>query len=34
IKPVLDRDFPLDHIADAFAHQASQTHFGKITIAI
>lgn len=34
IKPVLDKDFPLDQIADAFAHQASQQHFGKITLAI
>ncbi len=32
IKPVLDQDFPLDRIADAFAHQASQQHFGKITL--
>lgn len=34
IKPVLDKDFPLDKIADAFAHQASQQHFGKITLSI
>lgn len=34
IKPVLDQDFPLDKIADAFAHQASQKHFGKITLSI
>lgn len=34
IKPVLDKDFPLAEIADAFAHQASQTHFGKITLSI
>ncbi len=34
IKPVLDRDFPLDEIAAAFAHQASQQHFGKITVSI
>lgn len=34
IKPVLDKDFPLDQIADAFAHQASQQHFGKITLSI
>jgi NADPH:quinone reductase-like Zn-dependent oxidoreductase len=34
IKPVLDQDFPLDRIADAFAHQASQQHFGKITLSI
>ncbi|MEL6473804.1 MAG: NAD(P)-dependent alcohol dehydrogenase [Pseudomonadota bacterium] len=34
IKPVLDKDFPLDQIASAFAHQASQQHFGKITLSI
>lgn len=34
IKPVLDQDFPLNRIADAFAHQASQQHFGKITLSI
>ena len=34
IKPVLDQDFPLEKIADAFAHQASQQHFGKITLSI
>jgi NADPH:quinone reductase-like Zn-dependent oxidoreductase len=34
IKPVLDEDFPLDSIADAFRRQESQQHFGKITISI
>lgn len=34
IKPVLDKDFSLDQIADAFAHQESQSHFGKITLSI
>jgi NADPH:quinone reductase-like Zn-dependent oxidoreductase len=34
IKPVLDKDFPLDQIAAAFGHQASQKHFGKITLSI
>ena len=34
IKPVLDKDFPLDDLAAAFAHQASQQHFGKITVSI
>jgi len=34
IKPVLDQDFPLDDIAAAFAHQASQQHFGKITLSV
>lgn len=34
VKPVLDADFPLADIAKAFAHQASQQHFGKITLSI
>ncbi|KDA03350.1 zinc-dependent alcohol dehydrogenase family protein [Hyphomonas oceanitis] len=34
IKPVLDQTFPLDKIADAFGHQASQKHFGKIIVSI
>jgi NADPH:quinone reductase-like Zn-dependent oxidoreductase len=34
IKPVLDKDFPLDQISAAFGHQASQKHFGKITLSI
>ena len=34
IKPVLDKDFPLDALAEAFGHQASQKHFGKITVSI
>lgn len=34
IKPVLDKDFRLAGIADAFAHQASQKHFGKITLSM
>ena len=33
-KPVIDSRFPLDHIAAAFAHQASQQHFGKIVLTI
>lgn len=32
IRPVIDSTFPLDRIADAFAHQASQKHFGKICL--
>ncbi len=32
IKPVIDSSFPLEGIADAFRHQASQTHFGKICL--
>ena len=34
IKPVMDKHFPLDEIAAAFAHQASQAHFGKIILTI
>lgn len=34
IKPVLDRHFPLAELADAFRHQASNTHFGKIVVEI
>ncbi|MDT0633437.1 NAD(P)-dependent alcohol dehydrogenase [Spectribacter hydrogenoxidans] len=32
IKPVIDSSFGLDEIADAFRHQASQKHFGKICL--
>ncbi|SEN12507.1 zinc-dependent alcohol dehydrogenase family protein [Palleronia pelagia] len=34
IKPVIDRSFPLDRIADAFRHEADGAHFGKITLSI
>ena len=34
IRPVLDKSFPLDQIAAAFAHQASQQHFGKIILTV
>lgn len=34
LKPVIDSRFPLDQIAAAFAHQASQKHFGKIVLTI
>lgn len=30
IKPVLDQSFPLEGLADAFRHQESNRHFGKI----
>ncbi|HTQ70594.1 MAG TPA: NAD(P)-dependent alcohol dehydrogenase [Acidocella sp.] len=30
LRPVLDRSFPLDQLAEAFRHQASGAHFGKI----
>ena len=32
IRPVLDTSFPLEGLAEAFSHQASQKHFGKITL--
>ncbi len=34
IRPVIDSSYPLDRIAEAFAHQVSQAHFGKICLAI
>ncbi len=34
IKPVLDKTFPLEKIAEAFAHQVAQKHFGKIILSI
>lgn len=34
IRPVIDSSFPLADIADAFRHQASQTHFGKICLTL
>ena len=34
IRPVLDRDFALDQLADAFMHQASGAHIGKITVSL
>ena len=34
IKPVISDHFPLEKLADAFAHQASQKHFGKIVVDI
>ena len=34
IKPVIDRHFPLAQLADAFRHQESGAHFGKIVIDI
>ena len=33
IKPVIDRSFDLDKIADAFRYEASGQHFGKICLA-
>lgn len=34
IRPVIDSDFPLEAIADAFRHQESGRHFGKICLTI
>lgn len=34
VRPVIDSCFPLAEIARAFAHQESQTHFGKIGLEI
>ena len=34
LKPVLDRGFALEDIADAFRHEESGAHFGKITLSI
>ena len=34
VRPVIDSTFPLDRIAAAFRHQISQSHFGKICLAL
>ena len=34
IRPVIDSSFQLDQIAEAFAHQVSQRHFGKICLTL
>jgi NADPH:quinone reductase-like Zn-dependent oxidoreductase len=34
LKPVLDKSFPLANLADAFRHQESNMHFGKIVVDI
>jgi NADPH:quinone reductase-like Zn-dependent oxidoreductase len=34
VKPVIDRHFPLEALADAFRHQESGRHFGKISVDI
>jgi NADPH:quinone reductase-like Zn-dependent oxidoreductase len=34
IRPVIDRTFPLEQLADAFRHEEGATHFGKICIEI
>ena len=32
IRPVIDSHYPLEGIADAFRHQESGKHFGKIVL--
>jgi NADPH:quinone reductase-like Zn-dependent oxidoreductase len=32
LRPVIDSRFPLEKLADAFRHQESQAHFGKICV--
>ncbi len=32
LKPVIDRSFSLEHLADAFRYEESRQHFGKIVI--
>jgi NADPH:quinone reductase-like Zn-dependent oxidoreductase len=32
LEPVIDSHFPLEDLADAFRHQESQRHFGKICV--
>lgn len=34
IRPVIDRTFALDELAEAFAHQAAQKHFSKICVSL
>jgi NADPH:quinone reductase-like Zn-dependent oxidoreductase len=34
LKPVIDSSYPLEQLADAFRHQESQRHFGKICITV
>jgi NADPH:quinone reductase-like Zn-dependent oxidoreductase len=34
VRPVIDRTFPLEQLADAFRHEEGATHFGKICIEI
>lgn len=34
VKPVIDSTFPLERLADAFRHEASGAHFGKICVEI
>jgi NADPH:quinone reductase-like Zn-dependent oxidoreductase len=34
LKPVIDSSYPLEQLADAFRHQESQRHFGKICVTV
>ena len=34
VRPVIDRSFPLDQLAEAFRHEESGAHFGKICVTI
>jgi len=34
LQPVIDCSFPLEELAEAFRHQESQRHFGKICVAL
>ena len=34
LKPVIDRSFGLDQITAAFEYYQTQSHFGKVAIAI
>lgn len=34
LRPIIDSSFPLARLADAFRHQISQQHFGKICVSI
>src|SRR5690606_16739551 len=34
IKPIIDRTFPLEQLADAFRYEASGAHFGKICVTV
>ena len=32
LRPVIDSSYPLEKLGDAFRHQESQRHFGKICV--
>jgi NADPH:quinone reductase-like Zn-dependent oxidoreductase len=34
MRPVIDKMFPFDQVAEAFRHMASAAHFGKVAIAV